>query len=268
MNYKKLLIIALSLFSTLLMAELQLEKTYTNSCSVTKINATDYKFFLMDDINNQCRMYNLDHSLYKTIDLSIPNSMSLYDVKYVTQDLFDDDSKIELLYVYYQYIATSTTEGYYKYYTKVINEDGTVLLNLTDAIYSDIKKVADDDYRLFIYSYDYSSWPYATTSNIYAFDGYPYVLKSEEISARSAVLGEAYPNPAQEYVTIPYTLEATVNSAQMIIYSSSGQPIKSFEIDQQFSFLKIATRQFLPGQYVYTIVSDGEVTPGAKFIVQ
>lgn len=245
-----------------------LEKTYNYSCTVTKINATDHKLYVMDDVNNQCRIYNLDHSLYKTIDLSIPNSMSLYDVKYVTQDLIDSDAKIELLYVYYQYIATSTTEGYYKYYTKVINEDGTVLISLTNAIYSDIKQVADDQYRLFIYGYDYSSWPYATTTNIYSFDGYPYVLKSDEISERSATLGDAYPNPAQEYITIPYSLDPSVSAAQIKIYNQQGQQVNSFDVDQQFSFLKIATHNFIPGQYIYTIESNGEQTPGAKFIVQ
>lgn len=268
MKMKHLSALTFALLSTVLWAGVSLEKSYNNSCSVSKINATDYKYFVMDDVNNQCRIYNLDHSVYKTINLSIPNNMYLYDIKYVSQDLFDDDSKIELLYVYYEYIATSSTEGYYKYYTKVINEDGTTLINQSNAIYSDIKEVNDNEYRLFIYSYDYSSWPYNTNTYIYSFDGYPNVLKSEDISARSISIGDAYPNPAQDFVKLPYSLESSVASAQLVIHHITGEQIKSFEIDQQFSFLKVTTNNFHSGQYVYYIESNGQRTEGGKFLIQ
>ena len=97
-------------------AQISLEKTYNASTGITQLAISGYKYFLMDVVNNQCRVYNMDHSLWKTINLSVPSGMYLYDIKFVSETLFNSDSKVELAYIYYYYDATLL---FYTYFTKV-----------------------------------------------------------------------------------------------------------------------------------------------------
>ena len=48
--------------------QLTLEQTYNYSVGVVKLETFGYKYFLMDVPNSQCRIYNMDHSLFKSIN--------------------------------------------------------------------------------------------------------------------------------------------------------------------------------------------------------
>lgn len=242
------------------------EKTYNYICSSTMINETDYKLFAMDMTLNKCRIYNTDHSVYKTISLSIPSGMYLYDVRFVTENLFDLDAGIELLYVYYEYVSTG--DGYYDYYTKVINEDGTEILSVDGGLYSYMYRINATDYRLFIYSYDYSSWPYDMTTNIYELPGYPYLLKSDEVEYKSASIGDAYPNPASQFVTVDYALPQGVSEANLMIYNVGGALVKDYRVDRAFNSLRLDAGQLLPGTYLYYIESNGEKSNSKQLIIK
>ena len=134
----KKIILLLVLFSLLATARAQivLEKTYPASTGLTELAISGYKYFLMDAVNNQCRLYNMDHSVWKTINLSVPAGMYLYDVRYVSETLFNSDNKVELAYIYYSY---DTTLLYYTYYTRVINENGAELLSIPGCSYLEVK---------------------------------------------------------------------------------------------------------------------------------
>lgn len=266
----KLIIYILLFLGASLSAQITLDKHYDHSCVSTKINATDYKLFLMDDVQNQCRIYNLDNSLYKTISLAIPTGMYLYDVRFVSQDLFDLNDKIELLYIYYEYVETNATTqtGYYNYFTKIVDEDGKVLLSQDGGLYSYMYKVGDDDYRLFIYSYDYSTWPYDTNTDIYELPGYPYFLSLSDVSSRSSSVGDAYPNPAAEYATIGYELPPGVMEADLRLYNMSGKQVSNYRIDRNFSSLRIQTGSLLPGEYIYRIENEGSLSPSKQIIIK
>ncbi len=241
------------------------EKTYNYICNSTMLNNTEYKYYIMDFDQNQCRIYNTDYSLYKTINLSIPSGKYLYDIRFVTQDLFDTDEKIELLYVYYDY---NSTGEYYTYYTKVINEDGTELISVDGGLYSYMYMVNATEYRLFIYSYDYSSWPYDMSTNIYNLPGYPYLLKNDEVSSKSANIGDAYPNPASNFVTVNYSLPENVTEAQLNIYNMNGQQVETYTVDRHFQALQLPVDRLPSGEYLYNIESQGQRSESKKLIVR
>lgn len=262
----------ITLYSLLLLVSLSAqaiitpEKTYNYICSSTMLNETDYKLFAMDMTLNKCRIYNTDHSVYKTISLSIPSGMYLYDIRFVTENLFDLDAGIELLYVYYEYVSTG--DGYYDYYTKVIDEDGTEILSVDGGLYSYMYRVNATDYRLFIYSYDYSSWPYDMETNIFELSGYPYLLKNDEVNSKSASIGDAYPNPASNFVTVAYSLPEGVSEASLMIYNMGGLLVKDYRIDQTFKSLRLDAGTLLPGTYLYHIESEGQKSKLKQLIVK
>jgi hypothetical protein len=74
-----------------------LEKKYDYSTAFVKLETQGYKYYLMDMPNAQCRIYNLGHSLYKTINCSVPNNCYLADIKYISEKVFDSDAGLELL---------------------------------------------------------------------------------------------------------------------------------------------------------------------------
>ena len=110
-------------------AQFALEKTYDFSLTASKINETEYKYYLMDVAKSECRIYNLDHSLWKTISISLPADYYLYDIKFVTQKLFNTDSNIELWYSAYNWVPVGN-DGYYRYISKVIDEKGNALATI------------------------------------------------------------------------------------------------------------------------------------------
>lgn len=83
--YLLLFLLSTGLSST---AQVTLEKSYDHSLSVTKINQSEYKYFLMDVGSGQCRIYNLDHSLWKTINIALPANYYLFDINSLSVNLF------------------------------------------------------------------------------------------------------------------------------------------------------------------------------------
>ncbi|MBU2650972.1 MAG: hypothetical protein KKA81_08555, partial [Bacteroidetes bacterium] len=108
-------------------SQISLENTYNVSAGVAWLELSGTKYYVMDVANSQCRIYNLDHSLWKTMSFSLPANNYLYDIQYVTQNIFDQDSEVECLVTYYEYIDNGSTQ-YYEYTTVVYNEDLQVLL--------------------------------------------------------------------------------------------------------------------------------------------
>lgn len=100
---KLILTIIFSILILGLFAQVTLEQTYNYSTSVVKLETLGYKYYLMDVPSGQCRIYNLDHSLLKTINCSVPSGFYLSDVKFISEKLFDNDNGIELLCSYYKY---------------------------------------------------------------------------------------------------------------------------------------------------------------------
>ncbi len=78
--------------------QVTLEHTYNYSAALVKFETPGYKYYLMDVAGAQCRIYNLDHSLYKTISCNVPADSYLADVRHLSEKVFDNDEGIELVY--------------------------------------------------------------------------------------------------------------------------------------------------------------------------
>ncbi|MCF8381659.1 MAG: T9SS type A sorting domain-containing protein [Bacteroidales bacterium] len=264
---KKLFVIAgLLFFSYTSFGQLSIEHSFNYSANVTKLNSTTYKYFLMDVPAHQCRIYNLDYSLYKTINLPVPGGEWLYDIRFVSEDLFNEDSKIEVLYTYYKWVAASgTASGYYIYHTKVINEDGTLLLDVPGALYSYVKEVSPDEYSLFLYAYDFSVDPYTIWTSICKLPG---VLNTIEESKKSGFSIDGFPNPASSYVNVEYVLPPHMETAYLHLVDASGKEKAVYLVDGFTNFLRLETENFSPGVYFYFIENDGERSEANKLVIQ
>ncbi len=130
-------------------AQLTLEHVYDHSLTSTKINATEYRYYLMDVANSQCRIYGTDHSLLKTITISLPADYYLQDIKFVTGNLFNNDASLELWYSAYNWVPVGDS-GYYRYVSKVISEQGAVLADIPNGAVAYVIPAGDEVYKLVI----------------------------------------------------------------------------------------------------------------------
>ncbi len=234
--------------------QITLEHTYTGvSAAYINLPVAGYKYYVMDVANSQCRLYNNDHSLWKTITLSIPANYYLYDIQYVSENLFNTDNSIELLYVSYNY---NTTLAYYTYDTRIANESGTVLLSMPGGGYSYIYP-AQTGSKLFVWVYNYAVSPGTVNTLVYSIPGQAASAVTDYPIENQVTLSKAFPNPTTNTVTIPYNLPENVNKAELKLFDVSGKLVKSFIIDRTFNNIVLQTSDLPAGMYLYRIEADG-----------
>ncbi len=260
MKLNRFFILLLFFLPGIIRAQITLEKVYNYSLTSTKINQTDYKYYLMDVSNSQCRIYDTNHTLWKTINIALPSNYYLFDIKFVTQSLFNSDNSVELWYSAYEWVATGTSTGYYRYISKVISENGAVLASITGGAYAYIIQTASEQYKLAVYAYDNSVSPYTVQTYIFS-------LPASNTAAWyvAAALENPYPNPAAELIHIPVSPEWEGGSLQ--IYSVSGQKISENTLPGGPVY-HLNTRNWSPGVYTYRLIRGGKYSESKQFIVR
>ncbi len=236
-------------------AQVTLEKSYDHSLSVTRINETDYKYFLMDVGLSQCRVYNLDHTLDKTISIVLPPNYYLFDIKFVTHNLFNTDNSIELWYSAYEYTTLETG----RYTSGIVTENGTVLATIPGGLYAYIKEAGEDVYKLVVYAYDYSVTPGTVKTHIYSLPTSPTAAAHV-----TSALADPYPNPSSGTITLP--LLSGMGEALLQVTSVTGQTMLE-KMTSGEPVYRLNTNGWLPGIYSYRLVKNGESSESKLFVV-
>jgi len=244
------ILVFITVAATTLKSQVTLEHTYTAvSAAYVNLPVAGYKYYVMDVPNSQCKLYNNDHSLWKTINLSIPANYYLCDIQFVSENLFNTDNSIELLYVSCIY---NSSLAYYTYDTRIANESGTILLSVPGGGYSLIYP-AQTGSKLLVWEYDFSVYPEKVNTKVYSIPGQTETGLNDSQAVSQFSLRYAYPNPTSNTVTIPYNLPLNVTKAELNIYDVNGNLVKSFLIDHTFDNLMIQTNDLADGIYFYRI---------------
>lgn len=245
-------------------AQITLDKKYDYSTSVVKFETLGYKYYLMDVPAGQCRIYNTDHSLFKTINCFVPSGSYLSDVKFLSEKLFDTDAGIELLCTYYKY---NSSKAYYEYDSKIINEDGLAIITIDGSLYNYINKTSETEYKLFSYCYDYSVSPEKVWTNIYSLPGSP-TVNAWFVESGPKVDLNVFPNPAFETINVAYHLPETIDMGTLNIISNEGKLVKQFLVDRHTDHLTLDSNDFTSGIYDYFIEYGNTRTESKKLIVK
>ena len=262
---KTLLFTGILFFSVnVLNAQVILEKKYDYSTSVVQFETIGYKYYLMDVPNGQCRIYNTDHSLFKTINCGVPSGFFLSDVKFLSEKLFDTDPGIELLCTFYKY---NSSLNYYEYDSKIINEDGSQIQFIDGGLYNYINYTDENTYKLFSYCFDYSVFPEKVWTNIY---NLPEIAVSAEFlnQKSSEILLKAFPNPASQTVKDEYSLPDNITEGKLHLFDNSGRLIKQFLIDNHTDYLSLNVTEMSSGIYFYFIEYGNKRTASKKLVVE
>lgn len=262
LNKMPALVIAV-LVSLQSLAQINLESTYNHSGTFTQLALSGNKFFLMDVANNQVRLYHTDHSLWKTVSLAVPANHYLYDVRYVSENLFSTDNSLALAYTYYHY---DEVNEYYTYTTKVINENGTELLSIPACVYVMVMENADLGTKMLAYIFDYSVFPYTVQTHVYNLPGSLVQLSESAVGGKTGT-AKAYPNPTSHATTIHYVLAESSENSKLLLFDAHGKKLKTIALDTQKNEVQLSTAGFPPGSYHYVIQSGGRLTNSGKIIV-
>jgi hypothetical protein len=237
-------------------SQIVFEQAYPYSGTITQLEIDGPKFYLMDVPGEQCRMYNMDFSLFKTINLDVPTDRYLYDIQFVTQSLFDSDSEIELLYVFYQYVVTPTSY-YYIYTTRIVNENGTILLDLPGCSWTDIRKIEGSGSRMMNYITDYSVYPYPVETRIYRIPGE--VMGSGSVEAEENA-GKVFPNPTTGPVQLPAGSFSNPDKAWWVILDSAGNLIARVPVSDPYRQVDLKQMGLAAGIYMLRLESKNYQT--------
>jgi hypothetical protein len=249
---------------TPVIGQITFEDNYIYSGTYTHLKYSGDKFFLMDAASNQCRIYNVNHSLWKTINLQVPANHTLYDIEYVSENLFTNDNSLSLAYVYYHYDATNY---YYTYYTKIINENGTELLYIPGCMYLSTHLINQSDTKLLAYVYDFSVSPYAIQTRVYDLPGQ---LTSfiEEPGGSEWLTATAVPNPSNGLISISYSFPDEEEKGEIIIMDLRGSIIRTFMVTKGSGQVTINTSGLPKGNYLFYVKADHYLSRTESLIIQ
>jgi hypothetical protein len=262
---KALLTVFLLLAGMAILAQPALETVYPVSTNICTLEKAGDKYYAMDIDNKQCRVYNLDHSLYRTVNLTVPDGYYLFDIQQISQHIFNPDDLIEFAYIYSRFNQTETS-WYYSYETRVINENGTEILNIPGAGHTLAVTTQDGSRKFMAYIYDFYVIPATTQTQVYSLPNMP--LKSGTVYGSAYRLRNPYPNPASGMINIPVSLPPGVNIGYLQIYNISGQLIDLREIKKTDDSILIPGGSLLPGSYIYNISGKGQQSESKKITIQ
>ena len=230
------------------MAQITLEHAYTTNSyiNVANIEGDGYKYVGIDTGSKNVQIFNTDHTLWKTINTSIPTGahLTFANVFCTSKYLFNADNKIEIVICFYT--STGST-------TRIVNEDGTIIIDIP-GYYSYIQNVS-------------GAWKMAISgTNIYSLPGAYSGLKVRDvINDASATL---FPNPIDVSATLRYKLPSTDHTAQLSIYNSAGSMVKQVTISDQYNDITISKGDLPTGLYVYSIATASGTLINSKFEIR
>ncbi len=264
---KKIINIVVLVFLTSnLFGQIKLEHSYPNGkwqTSMVKLSNSGIKYQWVDVTTGQVKLYNLDHSLFKSMTFPVLSGKTGVWVVYVSETTFDLDAEVEFM-VYYQ-----DDGNWINSVTKIINETGDIILDKaseTPAMNSYGDKIeaifnTTGETKMILDNHSDNAL------KVYSLPGTLFAAAIKTIDYNNNFL-EIYPNPAVNYIKLAYTLPTNIKVATVSVYDIKGNIVKSYTIDKNYKELLIDTQEFSNGTYLCQIYSNGIKMSDTKFIVQ
>lgn len=248
-------------FTMTVKSQITLENKYPvspNNLKLCNLTNGGYKYYLLDQANNQIKMYNSNHSLFKTINVTPPTPPFTYGgLKYISDNLFNADNLVEFMIVYYQSPST--------YQAKLYNESNSLLFS-SNTNAGELLNISGS-YKLKLPSINSdSTYIYSLTGSLPcdACGGPTSIVKN---NPTTTTMPNAYPNPTSTQITIPYTLTNNDTKGKINIYDINGKVVKEYNVDNSFDNLILDTQEFSAGTYYYNLTTSSGVSDAKKIIV-
>lgn len=256
---KQLLLAVLLLAFVAANAQIAFEHAYIGGeqeAKVCYLENVGYRYMTFNRGTNMVNLYDSNHNLWKSIDAKLPSGSVLQYPSFPSTMLFDSDTSVEVLVLY---LVTGPGGGLK---AQLVDETGVVL------------NVFNDAQLAFVYPFD-SSWKLVTHntnryghfwSEVYGLPGkFIAPLKGPNTNTTTNDPADMlYPNPMNNSATLEYTLPNNANKGTVMLYSTGGEIIRTYPVNQNKGQL-IIQRDGLPaGSYIISTTSDGVKSPPQK----
>ena len=210
---------------------------------------------------NKICIYDLSLSLLKTVTVPASLGDGFYFTSVnlnnetsrigVSDVLFNNDDKLEFFVISGIYSSKDVFA--------IVNEDGDILFQKSGS-YGDVTILNTKNGNLMEISNLYEN-----SIEYYALNGYNVNgVRSTTIQK----LDFPYPNPAEAYINLPYTLPSGVPSGTIRVYNMSGNLLQTFTVDGAFEYVRFETSNLPAGTYIYNLEVNGQLSEGKQFIVK
>ncbi len=82
------------------------------------------------------------------------------------------------------------------------------------------------------------------------------------------IVSNVFPNPANEFAEIQFTLSASINEAKITFFSILGLPMKVVVLNKEDRKVSIPTKEMQNGIYLYQLSVDGKTLATKKLFVK
>ncbi len=232
---------------------------------VTDIGGNNYKYVLHDYSTDVVNIYNLDHTLFLSIQLPLSSdSGARFSVGYITNSLFDcDSSTLEYALLPEQPI----------YPFKIYRTDGTELFS-KDSVYAwwcygcqeastEIKTIVNTPEGTKLYLQD--TW--ATPNKVLVYGLCGSLPNGISRLSKRQTFAKVYPNPTNQQITFQITPPSKHIDYGLEIYTSSFQKVISTIVTSDTHVLDLKSQNLSSGVYLYSLKHENEVLQTGKFIV-
>ena len=247
---------------------------------ITTLENSGDKYVVYDELSASLYLYNLNHSLWKTIiidtvALGVTPNLTQFgegvDISYIKENLFDLDNQVEFIWQYSQFNPNA------QIVSAIIDESGLPLVvfdscyiinNDMEGYYQRIRNTSNGTKLItengFTDEYKVYSLPGTLTCN--PCGGISGIVNPNNNSGRMP--SKAFPVPTEKTITIQYELPKDSKSGTIEIHKVSGERIESVSIGPAFTDITVPVSSLSNGVYLYTVKSDiGAVVSTGKFIV-
>ena len=217
-----------------------------------------YKYYWLDQTTNQIKMYNANHTIFKTINVTPPTTPFVYNgLLFISDNLFNSDNLVEFVINYYKSPST---------YQSILFNENNINLFTSNSPAGELLNISGN-YKWKL--------PSTTTDSTFIY-GLPGSLPCEACGGPTSIvknntttntIPNAYPNPTSTQITIPYTLTNSDTKGKINIYDINGKIVKEYNVDNTFDNLILDTQEFSAGTYYYNLTTNSGVSDAKKIIV-
>jgi hypothetical protein len=268
-----------------LYAQIDLEHSFDDQTSmdiqIIKLENSGQKTCIvnaLDSVTYQCIFYNLDYSVYKTVNMDLSPLITLGNfnspgllIYYISENTFDADNDIDLLCQFYYF--SNNDELYAQ--VLVFNENGSVQfatdIENTNAVFLN-STIANGSIVPSLINTDEGTKMILSVQNVndgkYSFDVYS-LPGTVSTSLKSTDAGldnylNAFPVPASDFVNMDYKLAGDQSSGEIQVIDQQGKTVQKFRIDKNQGQLRMPVNNYRNGLYFYRLISKRGIARTAK----
>lgn len=247
-------------------AQITLENSYPSNHQyfnmyVVNLGVSGYKYYSVDPNNKILRIYNLNHSLWKSINILVPTGYN-FGIYNISETLFNTDNSVEVAYCTHTISMNPFTINYEG---RVMSETGSLIKVIPNCASMQVYNTGSNGFKLFA-TIDSVGKTSVKNVEVYSLVGsLPSALTVNEIS-QDEITSSLYPNPSSERVRIDYELPSGTSTGEVILCDLNGAELKRYQVDRSFSSLDLNNQDLPSGTYFYKI-NAGSSSSTMKMVV-